>query len=865
MMERTWARRCIVALLWLGLLQLNSARADQYHSQVRMAPSQSRPQVLDAQKQLQSTNDPYAKAMLLREMAASAAQRKDYNAAAGYLQQALAMHALSDPAEEQMRGDLARLRIGSGDSKAVIATLEPLYRANPNLPPEQLAALGAAYVREKRYRDAVPPLQKSIAATRASDVSWRRALYAAYLGNGEEREAARVLETVVRDQPNAREDWFRLTALYWKTGDRPRAQAALETASRLGYLDSADKRLQLVSLTAQIGAPFEAGSLLCTWMEKGQLPRDAANLRTLAALWVHARESSLAIPAIEDALRAQPDRALYLQLGQLHLDREEYAAAAKAFAQAIAAGAKTGPAYMALGMALYQQADVDGAVAAFREAGNFPQGRTLAAQWVKYLESGKAREQALLAVNGRVTRDDAAPALASAIAKAAPITLTDVDAAGAPASPSSAAPDVASGSAGLTAIGAEQAGNRDGTIPPWTGGLTRSQWPANYKPGDRLVDPFPNDKPLFTIDASNAAQYAARLSDGHKVLLAKYADYTMPVYATRRTAAYPQAIETATRANLGRAKTVGTDSIAGARLGFPFPQPQTGAEVMWNHRLRYRGDTVEMQSTEAVEWPNGTRDMTKETDRVYFRYANLKDAVDMASHNVLLYFLGGFSKGLNGPFWVLVHETADQQKEARGVWVAMQSLRKVMRIPPVGYDQPLAGSSGVQFIDMFDMYNGPLDRYVWKLIGKRELYIPYNEFRINDGSLGYAQLLRPGHFNQRPVRYELHRVWVIEAVLRPGKLHRFGKRVFYVDEDSWNIVLVENYDHDGKLWRFQEGHLLPNYDIQFATCAPVITYDLMDGRYFAARLLAEDSPPRFGMPMNESDFTPAAVGMHYLR
>jgi tetratricopeptide (TPR) repeat protein len=579
---------------------------------------------------------------------------------------------------------------------------------------------------------------------------------------------------------------------------------------------------------------------------------------------VRARESSLAIPAIEDALRAQPDGALSLQLGQLHLDREEYAAAAKAFSQAIAAGAKTGPAYMALGMALYQQADVDGATAAFREAGNFPQSRTLAAQWVKYLESGKAREQALLAANRRGVRDDAAPALASAIATATPVTLADADAGRAPAPPPSAAPDVASGSAGLTAIGAEQAGNRDGTIPPWTGGLTRSQWPVNYKSGDRLVDPFPNDKPLFTIDASNAAQYAARLSDGHKALLAKYADYTMPVYATRRTAAYPQAIEAATRANIGHAKTVGTDSIAGAHLGFPFPQPQTGAEVMWNHRLRYRGDTVEMQSTEAVEWPNGTRDMTKETDRVYFRYANLKDAVDMARHNVLLYFLAGFSKGLNGPFWVLVHETADQQKEARGVWVAIQSLRKVMRIPPVGYDQPLAGSGGVQFIDMYDMYNGPLDRYVWKLIGKRELYIPYNDFRISDGSLGYAQLLTPGHFNQRPVRYELHRVWVVEAVLRPGKDHRFGKRVFYVDEDSWNIVLVENYDHDGKLWRFQEGHLLPNYDIQFTTCAPVITYDVVDGRYFAARLLAEDPPPRFGMPMNESDFMPAVVGMHYL-
>ncbi len=839
--------------------------ADQYHSEVRVAPPQARAQPLDAQKQLQTTSDPYAKAMLLRDMAVSAAQRKDYGAAAGYLQQALALHALSEPAEEQMRNDLTQLRIGNGDPKAVIAAIEPLYRSNPNLPPEQLVALGAAYVQAKRYRDALPPLQKGVAATHAPAVAWRHALYAAYVGDGDERAAARVLETVVRDQPSARDDWFRLMALYWKTGDKQRAQAALEVASRLGYLDSADKRLQLVSLTAQIGAPFEAGSLLRTWLDGGQLPRSAENLRDLAALWVRARESSLAIPAIEDALYAQPSSELYLQLGQLHVDREEYGEAARAFSQGIAIGGKSGPVYLALGMALYQQADVDGAMRAFRDAGNYPQSHDLSAQWVKYLESGQAREQALLAASRQHARDDSAPTLAGGLATAAPVTLSDAMDSGSRPPPTAAVPSVVAGNAGQTAIGAEQAGNRDGTIPPWTGGLSRSQWPATYKSGGHLVDPFPDDKPLFTIDAANAAQYASRLADGHKALLTKYPDYTMPVYATRRTVVYPQAIEAATQANVGKAKTVGTDSIADARLGFPFPQPQTGAEVMWNHRLRYRGDTAEIQSTEAVEWPNGMRDMTRETDRIYYRYANLRDPIDIATHNILLYILVGFSKGLNGPFWVLVHETADQHKDQRGVWLVIQSLRKLMRIPPVGYDQPVAGSSGIYFVDMIDMYNGPLDRYVWKLVGKRELYVPYNDYRVSDGSYTYALLLTPKHFNQAPLRYELHRVWMVEATLREGKEHRFGKRVFYIDEDSWNIVLVENYKSDGTLWRFQEGHLLPDYDLQSANCAPVVTYDLDDGRYFATRLLAEDLPPRYGIPMTEAEFMPATVGMRYVR
>ena len=154
---------------------------------------------------------------------------------------------------------------------------------------------------------------------------------------------------------------------------------------------------------------------------------------------------------------------------------------------------------------------------------------------------------------------------------------------------------------------------------------------------------------------------------------------------------------------------------------------------------------------------------------------------------------------------------------------------------------------------------------MWKLTGKRELYIPYNAYRISDGSWKYPQLLKPGHFNQAATRYELHRVWVIEAPERGGKRHVFGKRIFYVDEDSWNVVMVENEDRDGKLWRFQEGHLVMLYENQSTNCLPVITYDLKDGRYFINRLLGEDVPPREVDDMKQSDFLPATVRSRYAR
>lgn len=849
------------------VLLSDAALADQYKSEARVPQAQQPAQ--STQQQLQNATDPYAKAMLLRDLAAQAAAKKDYAAAAKYLDQALAQNALAGPAADQMRADLGRLRMGSGDPKSVIAGIEPQYRASQsggaNLPPEQLVALGAAYLQQKRYQDAIAPLQKGVAASRTPDLSWRRALYAAYVGAGREKEAAQVLETVVRDQPSARDDWFRLAALHLKTGDLARAQAVTEVAQRLGYLDSAEQRLQLVALTAQIGAPFQAGTLLQNWMQGGQLPANAANRRTLASLWIAARESALAIAAIEASLKDGASADLYLQLGQLRLDREEYGPAQAAFAQAIATGGKSGPALMALAVASYQQADVDGAIRAFRQAADYPAQRKLATQWVDYLNSGRAREQAVAALANRRTRDAGPTGLAAGLPGGA-VALADAETA-APPTPAAAAPAAASGSGGLTPVGAEQAGNREGSIPPWTGGLTRSQWPAAYRPGGRLVDPFAADQPLFTITRANLAQYAGRLSAGHQALFAKYPDYTMPVYATRRSVAFPPAIVEATQANDGKASAPAADSIKDARLGFPFRQPKSGVEVMWNHRVRYRGDTLQAQHLQAVVTPTGQLlDFDQVLFRVLFRYSNLRDPGDTDKDNILAYgTVSAAPKGNSPDYVALFHETSNSLVKPRAIWVLIVKYGKMLRIPPVGYDQSFPGTEGIEFLDMFDMYNGLFDRYVWKLAGKRELYVPYNSFRLNDGSRKNAELLTPNHFNQAATRYELHRVWVVEATLRGGATHAFGKRVFYVDEDSWNVLLVENHDPQGALWRFQEGHLLPLYDVQAAFAAPSLTYDLKSGSYFADRLFAESPPLQTNLPMNDQQFLPAAVKNKYSR
>ena len=839
------------------------AHADQYKSEVReleTTPAPSQPQ--DPKKLLESTKDPYAKALMLRDLASKAVEEKNYEAAAKYLEQAIAQGALSGPAVAQMRRDLTQLRVAGGKPADVIKALEPQVKNNPRAPAEQQVALAAAYLQVKRYKDALPLLQRALATNPNPDESWLQALYAAYVGVGKEKEAAPVLERLVRMNPARHEYWLQLAGLYHKAGRKDRALAVLELASRQGHLESDEQRLQLVSLTAQLGAPFEAGSLLHNWMERGQVPRTARNYEALAAFWIDARETALAIDALKAAQDLAPAAARQLQLGQLYLEREQYAAAALALSEGLsdARTERKGPALLALGVAAFNAGDVDGARQAFTSAGKFPAAAGAAAEWLKFLESNEAREQAI-----RLARRKATPAEAVALSgrlSGGTVTAT-------PSGPevSEVGPDARRIGGRLTPVGAERDANDDGTIPEWTGGLTRA--PPGYKPGERYVDPYPQDKPLFVITPENAAKYASKLSTGHRALLAKYPSFRMPVYATRRSAAYPQAIYDATQANIGKAKLIGSDALTNARLGFPFPMPQNGVEVMWNHRVRYRGDSFMGVTSQAVVGPGGVSFRNKGVFRVLFRYANVKEPADINDENILVYgvtFVGERVTDRNAEFVVLFHETANSLKKARAIWVLLGKIGRMFRLPPLGYDQPMYGTDGLYYIDMIDMYNGAFDRYVWKLIGKRELYVPYNAYRLSDGRQKYAEQLTFPAFNPDQARYELHRVWVVEATERGGKKHAFGKRIFYVDEDSWNAVLVENQDHGGRLWRFQEGHLLSSYDVLNTNSYPIVTYDLKEGRYFVHRLLAQDPPLQFNLDrINDQEFLPAAVQRKYGR
>lgn len=412
----------------------------------------------------------------------------------------------------------------------------------------------------------------------------------------------------------------------------------------------------------------------------------------------------------------------------------------------------------------------------------------------------------------------------------------------------------------LTPLGGQIAGNADGSIPAWTGGITSA--PAGYKVGDHHANPFAAEQPLYTVTAANAGQYEGRLTAGTVALLKAYPDYKVIVYPSRRSASNPQRVYDATRANATAAKLVeGGNGISGATVGVPFPIPQNGLEVVWNFLTRYRGVAAARHIGQAAVERGGGYQLVQFEDEFLFNYTRPDiTSAELEKDNTLIFFKQAVTAParLAGTI-LLAQETMDQVKEPRRAWVYNAGRRRVTRAPNVAYDNPGTAADGQRTSDQFDMFNGAPDRYEWKVAGKKEMIVPYNSYALHSDKVKNADILKPMHINQDLARYELHRVWVIEATLKPGTSHLYSRRTFYIDEDSWQILAADQYDGRGQLWRVSEAHCINYYDALVFWSTLEVHTDLQNGRYLAIGLDNENPMYDFSLKRTPADFTPDSL------
>lgn len=388
----------------------------------------------------------------------------------------------------------------------------------------------------------------------------------------------------------------------------------------------------------------------------------------------------------------------------------------------------------------------------------------------------------------------------------------------------------------LTPLGAEKAGNKAGTIPAWTGGH-KTAIPGD-KAGGRRGDPFKDDKPLFTVTAKNLDQHADKLSDGVKAMFKKYPNsYRIDVYPTRRTAWAPDWVYANTAKNAVKGKLAGNipDGIYG---GIPFPIPKSGEEVMWNHKLSWRGSSWEVDVNQYQITGDGKVVLTND--------AKLRQRMPY-------YFEDGSADGFDGYFWeinlqskgpplragesVVGRQNLDEDKSAAYVYLAGQ--RRVRKLPNACCDTPTANTAGLMTFDELSVFSGKTTLFNWKLLGKKEMLVPYNQNRFLQAK--ESDIIKANHLNPDHVRWELHRVWVVEASLAPGERHQAPKSVYYVDEDTWQAVLGDRWDANGQLWKTLWGFNYVMPDIGGAVQQTFGYYDLLSGTGYVANVM-NDKP-----------------------
>ena len=416
----------------------------------------------------------------------------------------------------------------------------------------------------------------------------------------------------------------------------------------------------------------------------------------------------------------------------------------------------------------------------------------------------------------------------------------------------------------LTPMGSQKSGNKEGTIPEWTGGLQTPPPSVTYKVGDRHPDPYADDKALFTITAATAGQYAKNLTETTMAMFTTYPDtYKMNVFPARRSCAQPAAVyEIVKRNALNSAGSADGVGLTGAIRSTAFPIPGVAQEVIWNHKLKFRNYKVTRQFVAAVPTRSGDFTPYVVQDEVLQHYSDpAKTDVSELNNISLRYIAHTISPARAAGNVVLVHETINQAQGSRKAWIYSPGTRRVRRAPDIAYDNPGTNSDGLQTVDSYGGYNGATDRYDWTYVGRQEAYAPANNYDLLSRKHQYKDIFSGGgHINQDLVRYELQRLEVIEAKLRPDFRHLYSKRKFWIEADAWQVLNTSQYDARSELWRAQEQYGYTYYEVPVCGAAAAVSYDLNAGRYLVLGFTNQEPQINFfADELNEDRYTPDSI------
>lgn len=286
----------------------------------------------------------------------------------------------------------AQLLFTTEDYEEALATIRELMKVVPEPSADIFMIEGQALFQLARYDEALVPIKTAIEMFREQGQipkeNWLLLLRVIYFEQKDYENMIEVVRELIAYYPK---DTYILTlaGIYSELGDTKKQLALTEVLYEKGYLNTASHITNLANLYLLHGLPYKAATLLDKEVEAGIVDANERNLRLLSQAWYQAREDQKAIPPLERAAELSGEGDLYVRLAQAHINLENWRDAADAIRQALKAGGlkRTDQANIMLGMALFNQKQLEQARRAFERAAADERSARAASQWINYVES----------------------------------------------------------------------------------------------------------------------------------------------------------------------------------------------------------------------------------------------------------------------------------------------------------------------------------------------------------------------------------------------------------------------------------------------------------------------------------------------
>jgi tetratricopeptide (TPR) repeat protein len=332
---------------------------------------------------------PYERGKVEQILFNIAYSQERYDQARGHLKNAIDSGGLNQVEIDQARYQSAQLFMQEERWKEGAAALEEWFKtaANPNSAAYYLLAV--AYYQQEDFAKALPPAKKAVELMDKPQESWLGMLSALHLQREEYREAVPVLHQLIQTVPDKKTYWMQLSSIYGQMEDYSNALAIMQLAYELGLVTEDSEVRRLADLLVFNDVPYRGALVLESAIEKKLVTVDDKLYEKLANCWIAAAEFDKSIAPLQRAAELSANGDLFIRLGEVQVQREDWPAAITAIQRGVEKGQIKDPgnAQLMLGIAHYSQKDLAAARPFFERARQSERHRDIADSYLQAIRA----------------------------------------------------------------------------------------------------------------------------------------------------------------------------------------------------------------------------------------------------------------------------------------------------------------------------------------------------------------------------------------------------------------------------------------------------------------------------------------------